>query len=134
MEENQDYPNKVYEVEIANVKGDIDELKNTSKTHDGLLAELSKDQAETRIYIKQIFEKIEDLKVMTKASQIEKESRERQDQQDKEIKAIENASNNSRNDIKEAYGKSFELIRIVLPPLISGLVTLAGVLAALKLK
>lgn len=49
------------------VKEDIKELKETVKSQGTDIISLKENQAETKIYVKQIFERIDDLKVMFKS-------------------------------------------------------------------
>jgi len=51
-------------LEIVSIKDDIKELKETTKEHSGSIGELKESQAESKIYVKQIFERIDDLKLM----------------------------------------------------------------------
>lgn len=52
---------------FQSIEEDLKELKDTVKSHGSDIASLKENQAETKIYVKQIFERIEDLKVMFKA-------------------------------------------------------------------
>lgn len=49
------------------VKEDVKELKETVKSQGTDIISLKENQAETKIYVKQIFERIDDLKVMFKS-------------------------------------------------------------------
>lgn len=51
-------------LEIESIKDDIKELKETTKEHSSSIGELKESQAESKIYVKQIFERIDDLKLM----------------------------------------------------------------------
>lgn len=55
-------------LEINSIKEDIKELKDTTKEHSESIGELKESQAETKIYVKQIFERIDDLKLMFMSS------------------------------------------------------------------
>jgi len=55
------------EIRFKNIEDDIEELKETVKIHSSDIVELKQNQAETRIYVKQIFERIDDLKVLFKS-------------------------------------------------------------------
>ncbi|QIB26118.1 hypothetical protein [Caloranaerobacter azorensis] len=52
---------------FQNIEDDLRELKETVKVHSSEIADLKENQAETRIYVKQIFERIEDLKILFKS-------------------------------------------------------------------
>lgn len=60
------YIQKVY-TEMGAVKEDVKELKETVKSQGTDIISLKENQAETKIYVKQIFERIDDLKVMFKS-------------------------------------------------------------------
>lgn len=49
---------------INNLKEEIKELKEQSKVNSRDINNLKESQAETKIYVKQIFERIEDIKAM----------------------------------------------------------------------
>lgn len=55
-------------LEISSIKEDIKELKDITKEHSESIGELRESQAETKIYVKQIFERIDDLKLMFMSS------------------------------------------------------------------
>lgn len=55
-------------LEISSIKEDIKELKDITKEHSENIGELRESQAETKIYVKQIFERIDDLKLMFMSS------------------------------------------------------------------
>lgn len=55
------------EIRFKNIESDIEELKETVKIHSNDIVALKQNQAETRIYVKQIFERIDDLKVLFKS-------------------------------------------------------------------
>jgi len=51
---------------IANLREDVRELKEQSKAHTGEIGSLKEGHAETRVYVKQIFEKLDDMKTFLK--------------------------------------------------------------------
>lgn len=53
---------------ISNMKDDIKDLKDQVRSNTSDINALKEDRAETKIYVKQIFERIEDLKTLFTAS------------------------------------------------------------------
>lgn len=51
---------------IENLKEDVRELKEQSRAHAGEIGNLKEGHAETRVYVKQIFEKLDDMKTLLK--------------------------------------------------------------------
>lgn len=51
---------------FENIENDIVEIKNSITLHSKEIAELREGQAETRVYVKQIFERLDDLKALFK--------------------------------------------------------------------
>jgi len=51
---------------FENIENDITEIKNSIALHSKEIAELREGQAETRVYVKQIFERLDDLKALFK--------------------------------------------------------------------
>lgn len=51
-------------LEIESINDDIKELKATTKEHSGSIGELKESQAESKVYVKQILERLDDLKLM----------------------------------------------------------------------
>ncbi|MFA5715303.1 MAG: hypothetical protein WC998_06165 [Candidatus Paceibacterota bacterium] len=51
---------------IDNLREDVRELKEQSKSHASEIGSLKEGHAETRVYVKQIFEKIDDMKTLLK--------------------------------------------------------------------
>ena len=49
---------------LERIERDVRELQASSKEQDDKLGKLAEGQAETRIYLKQIFDRLEDLKVL----------------------------------------------------------------------
>lgn len=56
----------IEERRIKNIEDDIDELKKENKKHAEDIVLIKENQAETRVYVKQIFERIDDLKMLFK--------------------------------------------------------------------
>jgi archaellum component FlaC len=59
---------------FENIENDIKEIKDTIKVHSTDIQTLKEGQAETRIYVKQIFERIDDIKLMFKSATKENNS------------------------------------------------------------
>ncbi|KGK88054.1 hypothetical protein [Clostridium sp. HMP27] len=53
---------------LHNIQEDIKELKDMVREHDKSIVTLRESQAETKIYVKQIFERIDDLKLLVKSN------------------------------------------------------------------
>jgi chromosome segregation ATPase len=62
-----------FEVEIENIKSDIKELKEVSKQHTSEIVSLKESDIELKVYVKQIFEKIDEMKVMIQDKKEEKQ-------------------------------------------------------------
>lgn len=58
----------ISERRFLNVEEDIRELKEKDKEHDKEINVLKENNAENRVYVKQIFDKIEDLTVLFKTA------------------------------------------------------------------
>lgn len=57
--------------ELESIKDDIKELKETTKDHSNSIGLLKEGQAESKVYVKQIFERIDDIKSMfTKSNDV----------------------------------------------------------------
>lgn len=59
---------------FENIEGELKELKETTKNHAVDISKLKESDAETRVYVKQIFERIDDLKVLFKQGTAENNS------------------------------------------------------------
>jgi archaellum component FlaC len=59
---------------FENIESDVKELKDITRAHSNDIIALKEGHAETRIYVKQIFERIDDLKVLFKTGTNENNS------------------------------------------------------------
>jgi uncharacterized protein (UPF0305 family) len=103
-------------VEVDNIKSDIKELKESSKQHDKDIINLKESNIELKIYIKQIFEKIDEVKAMIQTKKDEKQDNvDGNDRLDKFIdimlETFQN-NNNNENEIKFFKTKQFWAVTI----------------------
>lgn len=90
-------------IEIENIKSDITELKEKCNQHDKEIINLKESNIELKIYVKQIFEKIDEVKAMIQIKKEEKqEKRDGEDSNDRLDKFIdimlETFQNNNKNE------------------------------------